>query len=118
MDHNMPGEKRNQVLARLKEKGVEMASVGVMYGKGEEGWRKVFDFAKAMNIKTIAADPELADIPVLSKLCDEYNINIAIHNHPEPSRYWNPDIILNAVKGTIAHALVLAATSAIGYVPA
>ncbi|HWX20298.1 MAG TPA: sugar phosphate isomerase/epimerase, partial [Candidatus Binatia bacterium] len=33
------------------------------------------------------------------KLCKEYNIKVAIHDHPRPSHYWNPDTVLAAVKG-------------------
>jgi sugar phosphate isomerase/epimerase len=36
---------------------------------------------------------------VVEKLAVEYNIKIAIHDHPKPSFYWNPDTVLAAVKG-------------------
>jgi sugar phosphate isomerase/epimerase len=37
---------------------------------------------------------------VVEKLAKEYNIQVAIHNHPGPkSFYWNPDTVLAAVKG-------------------
>src|SRR5690606_9537663 len=54
---------------------------------------------KAMGIQTITSEPEEEDLPLISKLCDEYKINVAIHNHPNPSHYWNPDIVLAAIKG-------------------
>ncbi len=28
-----------------------------------------------------------------------FHINVALHNHPEPSRYWNPDTVLEHCKG-------------------
>jgi sugar phosphate isomerase/epimerase len=31
-------------------------------------------------------------------LTEEYGINVALHNHPKPSRYWNPDTVLKACK--------------------
>ncbi len=99
MDYKMPVEKRNQILQRLKEKGVKMVSLGVTGAKTEADWRLLFEFAKAMGLENITSEPDEKDIPLLSKLCDEFKINIALHNHPEPSHYWNPDVVLNAIKG-------------------
>ena len=61
--------------------------------------RKVFEFAKKMGIDTLVAEPEPAALDTVEKLCKEYNIKVAIHDHPKPSRYWNPDTVLEAVKG-------------------
>jgi sugar phosphate isomerase/epimerase len=36
---------------------------------------------------------------LLSKLADKYKINVAIHDHPAPSLYWDPDFVLAAIKG-------------------
>jgi sugar phosphate isomerase/epimerase len=30
----------------------------------------------------------------VSKLAEEYKINVGLHNHPKDSIYWNPDIVL------------------------
>jgi sugar phosphate isomerase/epimerase len=38
-------------------------------------------------------------LDLVEKLCQEYQIRVAIHNHPKPSRYWNPETVLAAVKG-------------------
>ena len=35
----------------------------------------------------------------MEKLCEEFGINVALHNHPEPSRYCNPDTVLKHCKG-------------------
>jgi sugar phosphate isomerase/epimerase len=99
MDPNMPVETRNAILKMLKEKGVKMVSFGVTGANDEAGWRKLFEFGKAMGIENITSEPNEKDLPMISKLCDEFKINLAIHNHPEPSHYWNPDVVLNALKG-------------------
>ncbi len=52
-----------------------------------------------MGIDTLVAEPEPAALDTVEKLCKEYNIKVAIHNHPKPSPYWNPDTVLEAVKG-------------------
>ncbi|SHG01607.1 Xylose isomerase-like TIM barrel, partial [Mariniphaga anaerophila] len=30
---------------------------------------------------------------------NKYKIDVAIHNHPKPSNYWNPDMFMEAVDG-------------------
>ncbi len=61
--------------------------------------RKVFEFAKQIGIDTLVSEPEPDALDTVEKLCKEYNIKVAIHNHPKPSRYWNPDTVAAAVKG-------------------
>jgi len=65
----------------------------------EKASRKIFDFAKDMGVETIQAEPDEASMEMLDKLCQEYKIGIGIHNHPKPSHYWDPDIVLAACKG-------------------
>jgi sugar phosphate isomerase/epimerase len=90
---------RKYVLELLKAKNIQLIAFGVTGARDEAGWIKLFDFCKAMGIQTITSEPQEKDIPLLSRLADQYKINVAIHNHPNPSHYWNPDIILNAIKG-------------------
>lgn len=52
-----------------------------------------------MGVETLTAEPEPSQFDYLERMCDEYEINIAIHNHPKPSRYWEPDSILKYVAG-------------------
>lgn len=90
-------------IASLKKKldagGVKAVSFGVVGFKNDEkDARKTFEFAKAMGLENIACEPDADAWDVLSKLADEYKINIACHDHPKPSRYWNPDTVLDAVK--------------------
>ena len=49
-----------------------------------------------MGIETIVSEPGADAFDTIEKLCDEYDINVALHNHPEPSQYWNPDTVLKA----------------------
>jgi sugar phosphate isomerase/epimerase len=92
------------VLAKVKVKldkaGVKLVNYGVeILTKDEARARKIFDFAKLMGIETIVTEPEKDAYELLDRLSEEYGINLAIHNHPKPSPYWSPDIILDAVKG-------------------
>lgn len=99
MDYHMDAATQGKVKEMLKAKGLTLNAYGVVSPKTEEDWKALFAFAKAMGISTITSEPEEKDIPLVSKLCDENQINVAIHNHPNPSHYWNPDIILKAIKG-------------------
>ena len=81
-------------------KGIKLVNIGVVKLPPEEAEsRKVFEFAKKMGIDTLVAEPEPAALDTVEKLCKEYNIKVAIHDHPKPSHYWNPDTVLEAVKG-------------------
>ncbi len=99
MDFNMSADNRRLVKSWLKAKNVKLVNYGVINYKTEADWLKVFQFAKDMGIETFTAEPETKFLDYISKLCDEYKINVAIHNHPDPSFYWNPDVVLNAING-------------------
>lgn len=99
MGPDMDDASRKAVLEMLKAKNVKVIAFGVTGAGSEAEWVKLFEFAKAMGIQTITSEPEEKFIPFISTLCDKYQINLAIHNHPNPSHYWNPDIVLNAIKG-------------------
>lgn len=102
---------REAILAHLKEKGIDthFVNMGVVKPSiNEAESRKIFEAAKKLGIDTLVAEPEVHDkmeelgpvMDVVEKLAKEYNIKVAIHNHPGPKNfYWNPDTILIAVKG-------------------
>lgn len=99
------------IQARMKEKGVSpvFVNMGVVKpGLDIEESRKIFEGAKRMGIGVLVAEPEVHNrmeelgpvMDVVEKLAKEYNIKVAIHNHPGPkSFYWNPDTVLAAVQG-------------------
>ena len=97
---DMPADARVEVKKFLADKGVKMVNLGVIGLPADAvGSRKVFDFAKDMGVETIVSEPKPEAFDVIEKLCDEYQINVALHNHPEPSPYWNPDTVLERTKG-------------------
>ncbi|MCA9425523.1 MAG: sugar phosphate isomerase/epimerase [Candidatus Omnitrophica bacterium] len=99
-DHNASEEVRDAVKAKLKEADVTLINYGVVgLPNDETECRKVFDFAKDMGIQTIVSEPPEDAFDLLDKLCEEYQINVAIHNHPKPSHYWNPDTVLKVTEG-------------------
>jgi len=96
-------EKDQQTIKdKLKADGViKLVNMGVVQLPPDEiKCRKVFEFAKQFGIDTLVAEPPTASLDIVEKLCKEYNIKVAIHNHPKgESIYWNPDAVLAAIKG-------------------
>lgn len=99
MDYHMPAAKRDSVLQLLKNKGIQMVSYGVVTPRNETDWKQLFEFLKGMGLRQFASEPDPGSIPLVSQLADQYKINVAIHNHPRPSRYWSPDTLIKYTKG-------------------
>ncbi|MCF7957155.1 MAG: DUF1080 domain-containing protein [Phycisphaerae bacterium] len=97
---DMPAAIRQQVKQKLKASGVTLVNFGVTgLPNNEAECRKTFEFAKDMGIKTIVSEPPFEAFDMIDKLCQEYKINVALHNHPKSSRYWHPDTVLKACQG-------------------
>ncbi|MCK4824173.1 TIM barrel protein, partial [bacterium] len=97
---DIPPEVRLDVQKKLKESGIKLINFGVINLPNDDvQCRKVFDFAKAMGVETIVSEPPEDAIDLIEKLCEEYQIKVAIHNHPKPSRYWNPDKVWEVCQG-------------------
>ena len=100
MDHNMSSADRKLVLQKLQDSGVKLMNYGVVpLPNNETECRKVFDFAKEMGIQTIVSEPPEDAFDLIDKLCKEYQISVALHNHPKPSHYWDPDTVLRLCEG-------------------
>jgi len=97
---DMPPEIRQKVKTKLADAGVRLVNYGVVDLPADTvECRKVFDFARDMGIETIVSEPLEEAFDLIEKLCEEYQIKVAIHNHPKPSHYWNPDKVLEVCKG-------------------
>jgi sugar phosphate isomerase/epimerase len=84
----------------LKASGVTLYGYGVVdIGTTEAGMRKVFDFARKMGIRVLVCEPADDDLTLLEQLVKEYNIKVALHNHPAPSKYHLPETVFSHVDG-------------------
>jgi sugar phosphate isomerase/epimerase len=99
-DHNLPDDQIDRVKAKLEEMGLKVVSYGVVgFDNNEEAMKKIFEFAKKMGIQTIATEPDYDDFSLIEKMAKEHRVNIAIHNHPPPTKYARPETILYRVDG-------------------
>jgi sugar phosphate isomerase/epimerase len=92
---------------KLEATGVRLVNYGVVGFKNEEEARKIFDFAKIMDIPAISTEPADASpetFDLIEKLVKEYDIKVGIHNHPKKEnnpnyKWWNPTFVLEQVEG-------------------
>ncbi|MDG3006512.1 sugar phosphate isomerase/epimerase family protein [Paludisphaera mucosa] len=83
----------------LKKAQVDVVGYGVIpFKKGDPNNRKPFEFAKAMGIEYLSADPDPDSFDELDKLVEEFGIGVGIHNHGPGHRYDLIDVIAKAIK--------------------
>jgi sugar phosphate isomerase/epimerase len=93
-------DQRREMKQRMSDLGIRMSNYYAPLDADEKVYRKVFEFAKEMDVQTIVAEPPPEKLEALDGLCQEYKINLAVHNHPEGSgsKYWNPDTLMKAAE--------------------
>jgi sugar phosphate isomerase/epimerase len=89
-----------QIQDKLAAANVRLRAHGVTgFGADKDANRKVFEAAKALGITTITADPSREALDQLEQLVEEFQINIAIHNHGPRHRYDKIQDVVSAVNG-------------------
>jgi sugar phosphate isomerase/epimerase len=84
----------------LADHGVKLVScyLNELPNKGDV-CRKKFEWGKEMGVEYFVAEPPKDAFDLLAKLCDEYDIKLAVHNHPKPhSVYWDPQTVAEVCK--------------------
>ena len=100
IDVSMSADDRKDVFKQLADADVAPASFGICkLSGGEHACRTTFAFAREMGIETLVSEPPFEALELIEGLCGDYGINVAIHNHPKPARYWNPDTVLKHCQG-------------------
>lgn len=101
-DHNAPDE----IIARMKEHlaryGVRAVNYGVVHGRDEAEWRRIFEFARKLDLYAVTTE-DVDKLDLLERLAREYDIRVGIHNHPrrpnDPNyRVWSPTNVLEMVR--------------------
>lgn len=101
VNQDLSPEVRKELKQRLADRGMTMLAFYSNLGAKMDDARKIFDFCKEMGVGTIVAEPPPETFDAIEKLCDEYQINLAVHNHPKKPnyKYWDPDNVLAVCKG-------------------
>jgi sugar phosphate isomerase/epimerase len=91
------------ILALCKDYEITPVCWGVQqFSKDHAANKKIFEFGKALGLKSFSADPNPDSFDSLDKLCEEYKIAIAIHPHGPAGnklhRWYSAEIIMDAVK--------------------
>ncbi|HYG77546.1 MAG TPA: sugar phosphate isomerase/epimerase [Planctomycetota bacterium] len=102
-DHNASDEVIAKVKAKLAEHKIKAVNYGVVGVPADEaGARKIFEFAKKMDLYGITTESH-GSIEVLEKLAKEYDIRVCFHEHPrrekDPTyKIWNPHFVAELCK--------------------
>ncbi|MFO7973391.1 MAG: sugar phosphate isomerase/epimerase family protein [Candidatus Hydrogenedentota bacterium] len=101
LDVTLPDEALEAIRDKLEEADVTLVSIYIGSIPGEEeACRRTFEFERELGIEFIVSEPHPDALDVIERFCNEYEINVAIHNHPEgKSRYWSPEAALEACEG-------------------
>ena len=100
IDPKLSPEQRANIKQRFVAAGIQPVSIGVLKLQPNEAEvRDWFKLAKDLGLQEIICEPSAAALPIVSNLCDEFQLDAAIHNHPKPSHYAEPEVVLTAIQG-------------------
>ncbi len=99
---NLSDEELAAIRMKLDTHGVRLVTCFYsVIPSDEAGCRKVFEFARKMGIENLISEPPLESLDMIEGFCDEYGINLAIHNHDRKAspNYYSPEKILEVCRG-------------------
>lgn len=103
-DQHVSDEVIDRVLAKLDEHDIIPVNFGVVsLPNNEEEQRQVFEFAQKLGVQSVTSEPSLEAMDLIEQMVREYDIKVAIHNHPRgwgPEGYmlWDPEYVLSMVE--------------------
>ena len=100
--HSSPDDVVDKVKEKLAKHKILAVNYGVVGGKDEAEWRKIFEFAKKLNLYGITTE-DIKNLDIIEKLVKEFDIKVGIHEHGkranDPSyKLWDPNFVLSLVK--------------------
>ncbi len=101
-DSQLTDDELRQVRLKLDSAGVRLLTYYIHNIPGDQaGCREVFEFGRKIGIETFMSEPLPEALDTIEKFCDEYEINVALHNHDRKASplYWQPEGILKACQG-------------------
>jgi len=91
-----------EIRMKLDAAGLRLLTYYIQDIPGEDAaCRKIFEFGRKMGIETFMTEPKPEALPLIDKFCEEYGINVALHNHDRKASpvYWQPEGILKVCEG-------------------
>lgn len=101
-DSQLGDDELEQIRLKLDSAGIRLLTHYYARIPGnEEDCRRVFEFGRKMGIETFISEPPPDALNMIERFCDEYDINLAIHNHgkDQSPHYWRPKKILQVCDG-------------------
>jgi len=101
-DDQLTDNELKQVRLKLDSAGIRLLTYYIHRIPGDLiGCRRVFEFGRKIGIETFMSEPLPETLDTIEKLCEDYEINVAIHNHDRKAspQYWHPEGILKACEG-------------------
>ncbi|HUU91969.1 MAG TPA: sugar phosphate isomerase/epimerase family protein [Phycisphaerae bacterium] len=101
VNEDLSPEVRKELKGRLSDRGIAMSVFYANLGADKDRARKIFEFSQEMGAGAIVAEPSAQALDTIEPLCDEFQIDLAIHNHPrkEGYEYWKPENVMAICKG-------------------
>lgn len=101
LDPSLPDAAIAALREKLKAANITLTSIYIHELSVEEPvCRGSFEFARKLGVQTIISEPRPEALDHIERLCDEFGINVALHNHPAgSSRYWHPREVLKVLEG-------------------
>lgn len=101
-DDQLTDDELKQIRLKLDSAGVRLLTYYIHQIPGDiASCRKVFEFGRKIGIETFMSEPSPEALDTIEKFCDDYDINLAIHNHDQKASplYWHPEGILKVCQG-------------------
>jgi sugar phosphate isomerase/epimerase len=100
--HDASDEVVAMVQEKLNQHGLRAVNYGCVRGKDAAEWRRIFEFGKRLGIYAITTE-DVDKLDIIEPLVEEFDICIAIHNHPRrinrPNyKVWDPQYVLKVTK--------------------
>ena len=101
-DHHASPETISIVKQHLARHKITAVNYGVVNGKDEKEWRRIFEFARDLGLSGLTTEA-VQDLDTIEKLVKEFDIFVGIHGHgrraDQPEyKVWDPAYVLSVVK--------------------
>jgi sugar phosphate isomerase/epimerase len=102
LNHDASAETITAIKDQLAKYKIRAVNYGVVGGKDAGEWRKIFEFAKKLDLYGITTE-DVGHIDDIEKLVKEFDIRVGYHEHgkrPNDPNYkvWDPKFVMSLVK--------------------